>query len=93
MARKTGKPYLRREQAKRRPVHHLRQWREYKGWTQARVAEVTGYSIAAVSAYETGRDAPSMEALAVFARAFGQPIGTLIDVDPFQVYAAAPKRR
>lgn len=33
----------------------LRAWREARGWTQARAAEATGYSLDTWKSYETGR--------------------------------------
>jgi transcriptional regulator with XRE-family HTH domain len=81
---KRGRPYLRR--GTRQPVaHKIRAWREFLGWTQERLAEETGLSVAVISAYERGAANPSLEALADIAAALGQPRGVILDVDPHKV--------
>ena len=66
----------------------IRQWREMprpghpKGWSQGKLADVSGVSLSSISAYERGENDPSMEFLQMLSDALGVPRGMLLDVDP-----------
>lgn len=49
----------------------IRSWREWKGWTQAQLAEKSSLSRAAICQYESGKGTPSDDALGVIAKALG----------------------
>lgn len=84
-----GVPYYRKpkeEPARLRPkLNFVREWREVRGWTQEKLAELSGLSHSTISAYErltaTGTE-PSVEALQKLGRAFGIPAGWILDINP-----------
>jgi transcriptional regulator with XRE-family HTH domain len=58
----------------------LRELREKKGWSQAKLAEQVGVSDAYVAQLETGaRKNPSLEILKRLARALGVPVTELLE--------------
>jgi transcriptional regulator with XRE-family HTH domain len=84
--RKKG-PYLRAPKAQEKPrdnPNFIRQWREWKGWTQEELAEKSGLSVSSISAYEkeAGGNDPSVEALQKLSASLGVPKGMLLDVSP-----------
>ena len=60
----------------------LRQAREARGWTQARLADEMGLTQDAISLYERGERALRVEALVRLARALDVPIGFLLETHP-----------
>lgn len=81
--------YKRAAQEKKGPVtNFIKLWRlrqlDQSGvpWTQERLSEESGVSVASISAYESGAIDPSMQYLQKLADALGVTRGMLLDVNP-----------
>lgn len=72
MARKTSKP----------SANHLRAWREFKGLTQAELAELVGTADNVISLLESGDRGLSDKWLRKLAPALQTSPGFLLDYDP-----------
>ena len=79
-----GKPYLRRgNAAAKKPVgHHIREWREERGMTQAALAEIAGLATASISQLETGQQGYRQETLQAVASALGITPADLLSRSP-----------
>ena len=55
----------------------IRSARNDKGWSQTKLAEVSGIQNTLISAYETGRKEPGVHTLATLARALEVPMEQL----------------
>jgi transcriptional regulator with XRE-family HTH domain len=60
-------------------VARAREWRERRGWSQARVARAAGLTQASVSNYETGRRDPTLLSALRIASALDVALGDLMD--------------
>jgi transcriptional regulator with XRE-family HTH domain len=63
--------------AKRFPMR-LKQLREAKGWSQARLADETGVTREYIARLETGKHDPPLSRVEKLANALGVPIGRLL---------------
>jgi transcriptional regulator with XRE-family HTH domain len=66
----------------RRPSWYLKEWRKHRGYTQDRLAEMTGLSKPYVSQLETGKRQYTQELLELFAEALQCAPADLIMRDP-----------
>ncbi|MHB1651372.1 MAG: helix-turn-helix domain-containing protein [Desulfitobacteriaceae bacterium] len=57
----------------------IKRLRKRKGWTQARLAKVTGLSASYISAIEEGRDHPRIKAIAIIASCLEISLQTLLE--------------
>jgi DNA-binding XRE family transcriptional regulator len=60
-------------------VHPIKAWREYRGWTQAHLAQKSGIGRDLIAQIETRRKKGSIETLDRVARALGVPIEALLE--------------
>jgi transcriptional regulator with XRE-family HTH domain len=101
-----GEPWLTRSDAEPdaeeegRPPHHLREWREHRGFTVADLAKKSGLGVQTIAALESGTMELSMKLLHTLADALGTTAGRIVDNDPndidpsiFDTVRAIPKER
>jgi transcriptional regulator with XRE-family HTH domain len=81
-------------------ANHLRAWREYRGMTQARLAEAIGTTGAVISLLESGDRGLSDKWLRKIAPVLNTRPGHLLELDPseadddiFDIWADIPEER
>lgn len=77
-----AKKVMPRPKAPQRRRHFIKQWREYRGLTQERLAERTGMSNNNISQLENFKQNYSTEGLEAIANALRTEPGLLLMVDP-----------
>ena len=63
-------------------LRELRELRDERGWSQARLAEALAVSRQTVNALETGKYDPSLPLAFQIARLFGEPIEAIFLFEP-----------
>lgn len=71
-----------RAEESERPLHYLREWREFKGWSQEELGEMVDVHQSKIARLESGKRALKAGFLRDLARVFGVPPSALLDVDP-----------
>jgi len=64
------------------PPHFVKEWREFVGWTQEKLAEEAHVSQTKIARIESGERKLKTDFLQVLARAFKVPTSTLLEVNP-----------
>jgi transcriptional regulator with XRE-family HTH domain len=70
---------------------YFREWRKYRGHTLEVAAELSGMSVASVSAIERGTQNPSNRALDALAKAYDCEPAQLLSLDPGRPLSADPR--
>ena len=83
MPKKRG-PYLRKAKVPKPKTNFVREWREWAEMTQEDLAAESGLSVGSISAYEGGKNDPSLEALQALSAALGVPKGMILDINPLE---------
>lgn len=65
-----------------RPKHFIREWRQFKGYTQERLAALVDMSTSSISQLERGQQGYTEDSLARIADALGCLPGDLLTRDP-----------
>lgn len=77
-----GTAYKREETANGPPAHFIREWREKFNRSQSSLEADAGLGKGTISAYETNKNFPPVEAQQAIADALGIERATLMHVDP-----------
>lgn len=72
--------------AVRKQKHFIKEWRNYRGYTLERAAELSGMTPGNISAMERGAQGFTEAGLAALAHAYQAMPGWLVDYDPHELH-------